>query len=214
MRIEHIVKNSDKKGALRQQLFQGLGINPDSAATDPSGPAAEVRDNDLRIVLATVLYRNGYSFREALIKVDEAYKETSLKTTRTPNIKLMPGIKDLIERAKEKSLKIGLATLDDRKNTLRDLKTLGLMNVFDAAVTVDMVKHHKPNPEMIQLLCRRLRVIPGHSAIVGDATADLIMGKNAGVALKIGICEDPAFTYRLEKYADAVITSFSEIDIV
>ncbi len=213
-RIEYIVKNSDRKEALREQLFRGLGINANSAATDPSGPSAEVRDNDLRIVLATVLYENGYAFREALSMVEEAYKETEFQSTRTPNINLMPGIKDLVERAKEKSVKIGLATLDDRKNTFRDLKTLGLTKAFDAAVTVDMVKHHKPNPEMIQNLCKRLHVIPSRTVIVGDATTDLIMGKNAGVALKIGICEDPTFAFRLEKYADVVIGSYSEINFI
>lgn len=212
-RVELIVKNNPHRDELRKRLFKALGIDPALGATDPSGPSAELRDKDLSLVLATALYEHGYSFREALEIVEEAYRKTEVQSTSTPMIRALPGVSELTQLAKAKSIKLGLATLDDKKNTLRDLKTLGMSKVFDAIVTVDMVKHHKPNPEMIETLCKQLGIRPSRAVIIGDSTGDLIMGRNAGVALTVGICDCPNFAFRLEKYADVVISSYSEMGI-
>ena len=45
----------------------------------------------------------------------------------------------------------------------------------------------KPAPDAILALCQALRTTPDRVAVIGDAPADMAMGRAAGVGLVIGV---------------------------
>jgi phosphoglycolate phosphatase-like HAD superfamily hydrolase len=64
---------------------------------------------------------------------------------------------------------------------LRELKTLGLDDVFGTVVCNEDVVYKKPHPEGLLLAMRRLDKRPEICCYVGDSPADMEMSKRAGM---------------------------------
>ena len=47
-------------------------------------------------------------------------------------------------------------------------------------VSANDVEHHKPHPEPVLLILKQLGVHAGEALVVGDASYDIMMGRNAG----------------------------------
>jgi phosphoglycolate phosphatase len=101
--------------------------------------------------------------------------------------------------------------MDRRAEVQSELTKLGVLDLFDATVTLDDITKHKPDPEMIETICSRLDISPIRTVMVGDIPADMLMGKNAGVALTVGYTENP--TQEIMTTADVVVSSYSEITV-
>ena len=76
--------------------------------------------------------------------------------------------------------RMAVATSDDRDPTERTLAALGVADAVEAMVCADDGIPVKPAPDMVLHLCATLGVEPGRTAVVGDSTADLRMGRAAG----------------------------------
>lgn len=96
------------------------------------------------------------------------------------NLRLFPETKEVLSLLKSKGLKLGLATNTPKKQALSLLEYLKLNAYFDAVAAGDEVNHGKPDPEMILLVCRKIKVKPKDSIYVGDSKADMLAGKAAG----------------------------------
>jgi len=91
---------------------------------------------------------------------------------------------------KEPNVKLGLVTSRSKKDAVRKLGSLGLLDYFDAIVTRDDVRSLKPSPEQIRLASEMLRVPVEACALVGDMPTDVHAAKEAGalaVAVSTGI---------------------------
>ena len=69
----------------------------------------------------------------------------------------------------------------------------------------------KPAADMIVHLCEALGVEPARTAIVGDSTADLLMGRAAGAGLVVGVLTGVGRLEDLAPHADAVIDSVADL---
>ena len=67
------------------------------------------------------------------------------------------------------------------------LAGLGVADLVDGVVCADDGFVVKPAPDMLRHLCATLDVPVGATAMVGDSTADLAMGRAAGVARCVGV---------------------------
>ena len=76
--------------------------------------------------------------------------------------------------------KLGIATNSSRL-TLDRSTTRNLRNRFDATITFSDVLRAKPDPEMLQIISRKLRVKPCECAFVGDSVMDIRAARNAGM---------------------------------
>ena len=47
-------------------------------------------------------------------------------------------------------------------------------------VSANDVQHHKPHPEPVQVILNQLNVLAEDAVVVGDASYDILMGRNAG----------------------------------
>ncbi|MBI2039828.1 HAD-IA family hydrolase [Candidatus Microgenomates bacterium] len=105
----------------------------------------------------------------------------SFQEERFHLIKSFPSIISVIRKLKNLGFKIGVVT-SRMKNTSKTLKASGMNeDLFDVIVTGDQVSNPKPHPEGVIIALKKLNIKPDNALMVGDATADIEMGKNAGV---------------------------------
>jgi pyrophosphatase PpaX len=105
-------------------------------------------------------------------------------------IKPYPHTKELLERWKDSGVKLCLFSSGYDRMITRNFTAAGIPNVwelFDAVITADAGLAHKPEPDAILELVRRVGSTPEDAVVVGDHAYDIIAGKRAHVGLKIGI---------------------------
>ncbi len=121
------------------------------------------------------------------------------------------GLHELLSHIREQGMKLGICT--NRGAGARDLlRQIGVLKDFDVVVTADDVKNHKPDPEGLLQALENIGVAAARAVMVGDTTADVGAGKNAGVAFTIGLTHGftSAETLR-EAGADYIADHLSEI---
>lgn len=95
-------------------------------------------------------------------------------------VKSFPSISEIIDKLKRLGFKLGIVT-SRYKNAHQTLEAAGIQNTFDVIITADDVTRSKPDPQGIFLALKSLKLKPNQALFVGDAKADIEMGKNAEV---------------------------------
>ena len=96
-------------------------------------------------------------------------------------IKLFPGMEELIRGLKEKNYKTGIVTSRLKQPTYEGLEVFGIEDQIDEIVTVEDTDKHKPDPEPARICLERLNSKPEESIMIGDSYFDMGCGKNAGM---------------------------------
>ena len=113
--------------------------------------------------------------------INEVEQVYNLKfRNRIKHVKLFPQSKKILEKLKNKKIKLGLITNSTRFITLTILNYFNLKKYFEVVVTMDDVKRRKPAPDMILKACKTLKVRPENTILVGDTMNDIIAGRRAG----------------------------------
>ncbi|MGH7319816.1 MAG: HAD family hydrolase, partial [Candidatus Rokuibacteriota bacterium] len=112
-----------------------------------------------------------------------------------------------LRRLRAAGARLAVATTDTTAQATRGLAALGVADLFDAILGADGVSRSKPHPEMVYRLCERVGIGPGETVVVGDAVADLLMAREAGVALAVGILTGVTPEADLAAHADVVVPS-------
>ena len=206
-RIELLWRYGDKS-ILESDVLAAIGFDPFTWEPDPSGPFMMRTD---RQALASMLTARGFSRDCAVELVTRCCREADHEVRRVDRAKLIPGVDEVLRKLKRSNVLLALATMDRRAEVQSELTKLGVLDLFDATVTLDDITKHKPDPEMIETICSRLDISPRRTVMVGDIPADMLMGKNAGVALTVGYTENP--TQGIMTTADVVVSSYSEITV-
>ncbi|MDN4595414.1 HAD family hydrolase [Polycladomyces subterraneus] len=93
----------------------------------------------------------------------------------------LPGVERLLQEAKAKGLKVGLASSSDREVILHRLTMLDLLSHFDCVCTADDVEYVKPDPALYLLAISRLGVRPEEAVAVEDSPNGALAAKRAGL---------------------------------
>ncbi len=104
-------------------------------------------------------------------------------TLNCKDLRLFPGMRDVLDFLKSKGIKIGVVTSKSMRGTKHSFEVVGLsFEDFDVVVTASDTKKHKPHPEPIFLALDRLKISPGDNVVfVGDSFNDVEAAWNAGV---------------------------------
>ena len=93
---------------------------------------------------------------------------------------LYDGVKETLEWLHGQGYVLGIAT-SRRWDTLQlFLRHFGILELFGAIATVEDVAHPKPAPDTVLYDLAKLNRRPEETLVVGDATYDILMGRNAG----------------------------------
>lgn len=93
----------------------------------------------------------------------------------------LPGVDEFIKIAKNKGLKLALATSADFIKMTINLRNIGLSEkTFDATVNGLEVKNKKPFPDIFLLAAQKLRLDASNCLVVEDAVSGVEAAKKAG----------------------------------
>lgn len=93
----------------------------------------------------------------------------------------LQGVRDFIERCRNKNLKLAVATSADEVKMRINLRETGLKEeLFDTLVNGLEVEHKKPHPEIYLLAAKRLGLKPAECLVVEDALSGMKAAKAAG----------------------------------
>lgn len=121
---------------------------------------------------------------------DLAHELDEVQGTILHYIRAYPHTLELLEKWKGTGVKLCLFTSGYSYMIDRNFAAAGIPNVrelFDEIITADDGLAHKPEPDAILELLRRVNVEPEDAIVVGDHAYDIIAGKRARLGLKIGI---------------------------
>ena len=92
-----------------------------------------------------------------------------------------PGVAALLEQLQRRGVRLAVWTGRDRVSAGWLLQHHGLARHFGAVVCGDDLPTHKPSPEGLREILRRLDVAAGETVFVGDADVDVLGGVSCGV---------------------------------
>ena len=94
---------------------------------------------------------------------------------------LFPGVLSTIEQLKHENKKVVLITSSERQVIDIALAHHELAEQFDLILTVNDVAAHKPDPEGILFVLKKLGLKKDQAVMIGDSDKDLGAARNAGV---------------------------------
>ena len=213
LRAEYLTNKLRLDNSLIGQLLGAMGIDGNSGLIKEEGP---VGYHPREIVInSTVEFLKHYNEEVTFTEISTMFMEVDIIQQEKDDykIKLLEGVKDCLQWLKEKEMYISVYTSDRRLNAEKILDKVGLGNLFDTVVGGDDVNAGKPDPEGFLKACNELDVNPNNSAYVGDTVSDMIMGKNGGAAMVVGL-ETGLFTSsELQKNTEYIYPSMIEFNV-
>jgi HAD superfamily hydrolase (TIGR01509 family) len=123
-------------------------------------------------------------------------------------VKLIPGTKRLLNKAKEKDIRCALGTSSSKKNVELTIKEFGLE--FDVIIAGEDIKFGKPNPETFLLAAQRLNILSEDCFVIGDTIFDIMAAKRAGMVAIGVLTGNTTRTQMKEAKADFIFENLLE----
>jgi HAD superfamily hydrolase (TIGR01509 family) len=129
----------------------------------------------------------------------------------TLQAKALPGIEPLLRNARERQLRIGVASNSENGWVEGGLRRLGLRDYVDTVVTRDMVVNPKPAPDIYLKTVQTLQVEPGNAVALEDSEPGCRAAKQAGLR---AIAIPNRFSERQDlTIADLVVKSATDLNL-
>jgi len=120
-----------------------------------------------------------------LIDFRQHYADSYMAMDVEPS-KLFDGVLESLETFRAEGYRMAVATGKARRGLDRVLKAHGWTDYFDATRAADETAS-KPDPLMLNEILEHCCVAPGKALMIGDASFDLLMARNAGMdAVAVG----------------------------
>jgi HAD superfamily hydrolase (TIGR01549 family) len=107
------------------------------------------------------------------------------------------GAQQTINDLKSRGYRLGVVSSGTECRVVREIKQLGLENVFEIVICNEQMTNKKPHPEGLETALRSLGCKCEHAAYVGDSPEDIEMGKCANM-LTVGVRSDYPTSWKLQ----------------
>ncbi len=125
--------------------------------------------------------------------------------------KPVAGAQETINELKRKGYRLGVVSSGTECRIVREMKQLGLENVFGITICNEQMTNKKPHPEGLETALRSLGCKCEHATYVGDSPEDIEMGRSANM-LTVGLRSDYPTSWKLESQRpDIFLNSFKEL---
>jgi HAD superfamily hydrolase (TIGR01509 family) len=124
---------------------------------------------------------------------------------------LMPGVRELLDTARDRGVRVGLGTGSSPSNLKRRLRRNGVFDRFDAIVTRDEVALGKPAPDIYLEVARRLGVSPGACLVLEDSVPGCEAALWAG--MRVIACPTVVTAHCLYPSGADVVTSLLHVSL-
>ena len=193
--------------AKSRRLLQLAGYDPVTHHLDPASPLACGTNRQIIGIWAKEL--GVPAAPEFVSRVEKMFHEIA-----TANAKPITDLKALFGRLHARGIAIGVATMDSTATARANLRDFGVTDLVDFVIGADAGHGIKPDPGMFLAFCAAKGFSPSEAAMVGDSVLDLMMGRNAGASLVVGVTSGVTPRPTLSPYADVVLDSIAEIETV
>lgn len=122
---------------------------------------------------------------------------------------ILPGVHELLHAAREKGIRLAVASSSTRDWVHGYLRTLGIFELFDVIHTAEDVQRVKPNPELYLLALESLGIAASEAVVFEDSPNGLKAAKAAGIRCVI-VPNEVTRNLEFTKY-DLRLTSLAEI---
>jgi phosphoglycolate phosphatase len=185
-----------------QEFLQRIGWDAVTGRIRPETPLAIATVDEMRAVLAMMLYEQGLGWTVATTTARTAVAEPTI----VPSPALCP-LQPLFEYLRTNNVKIAVVTNDDHAGVVRDLEPAGVLSYIDMIIGGDAGIPIKPAPAAVLAVVAETGVPVERTVVVGDSLADLLMGRAANVGLTIGVLGGSGTREVLAPFADVMVTS-------
>jgi phosphoglycolate phosphatase len=192
---------------LQGTIFGLMGVDAASGRIDPHGLLAATPMSRLRELVVEALIEEGIAPTTAGAAVSRAWNPPDPVDLAHPTTDLGR----LLDRLAERGIRAAVATSDDREPTERTLGALGIVDRIEALACADDGHPGKPAPDSVHRISAALGVPADRILVVGDAPADLRMGRAANVRRVVGVLSGVGDRATLEPLADLVLASIAEL---
>ncbi|MCP8615840.1 HAD family hydrolase [Salirhabdus salicampi] len=206
--IDKIVHKTDIS-CNKETYANALGFSYEERTWDPKGPLAIGSLQDIISILSRELYSNGVPWNDAFKLVNDSYQEVESDFNWHDSVKAIRGLRDFLQQASNRSIKMGVVTSDNYDRARHQLKLLEIDHYFSAIVGHDSVEQGKPFPEMVKVACKRMDVKPERTIVIGDSNGDMLLGRNAKSLSSIGIVSKEGQSTDHLINADAIIRDYT-----
>ncbi len=149
----------------------------------------------------------GESVDRAAIRARRTQRELELQKSE----EVMPGVLDLIAEAKERNLRLGVASSSDRNWVLGHLTKLGLHTNFESIRCADDVSNTKPSPDLYLAVLNDMGLQPHQAIAFEDSLHGVEAVKRAGIFC---VAVPNNVTHHLPMpEADLTVSSLSEMEL-
>ena len=191
-----------------QTLAECLGVGVDSIV--PGAPAAVKTESELLTIALDHLVGRGWSAEQAIMSIGVGIDSASFGPLQ-PLGAVGPTIETLAA-----GNRIGVATSDNRSNTIEELELLGVAHHVSGIRCGDDGGPVKPDPEVLWGLAREWGVEPNRLLFVGDSVQDLETARAAGTSFVAVVANPLPADHRhhpspAAMEADAWMTTISEL---
>jgi phosphoglycolate phosphatase-like HAD superfamily hydrolase len=192
---------------VREVLCEAMGYDQANKKVLAHGKLAATPMSQLYRLTVEVMQSNGLSAEKAELAVEKGW------CIPDPVVlaKQFTDTRELFGRLHGKGIKIGIATTDDRAPTQAMIEAFDIEEYISTMVCADDGIKAKPAPDMVLTICQRMGIEPSQVMVVGDTTADLKMGRAAGVGLVVGVLSGVSSARDLISYADVLIESVDDL---
>ena len=198
---------------IRRAIGLAAGYDEKTKTISPAGPLATGTRTETVAAAAKALSKHGMAMDKALKIAKQAFLEADQELSLADLIKPADGLIPVLSSLYLHGLIIACLTNDEHRRAQSILEFLKIATFFQLILGGDEVNRPKPDPEMIEVACQSLGLLPEQTVYIGDTVADMIMAKKVGAGLAVGVLGGAANESLLSAEADIVIPNLEAISI-
>lgn len=141
----------------------------------------------------------------------EDWRDVTLDYMRENGMPLRPFAAEALRSLKERGYLLALCTSNTYEVTMAYLHIAGWDDVFDQVVTIEMVEHGKPAPDVYRKAAELLHVSPDECVGIEDSPNGLRAVRSAGM-LSIMVPDRAPFSPDLAPYVDICLDSLEQLE--
>lgn len=192
---------------VREKLFETMGYDWIQRSVKSKGALCCTPMGELNQLAVKLLIDEGMSEEKAAAIINEVWSLPDPVTLSRP----LGDISGIFQTIKEMNMKIGVCTTDNREPTLETLEHMGVLDMVDCMSCGDDGLPSKPNAEQIWTMCNKVGVAPHNTIMVGDTNTDMMLGRNSGCGLSIGVLGGASSLEDLSVDADILVPNLQKV---
>ncbi|HWI48432.1 MAG TPA: HAD family phosphatase [Rummeliibacillus sp.] len=194
-------------------FLTAIGVSEDGKRIDPKSPLAIGSIKEAEIITAWQLYEMDVPWNDAIVISSKAIQYANQLQNQSELIQPIAGVRETLEFLRNRGIQLGVLTADDTEKAKKHLHAVGLNKYFSFILGSDLVDQGKPFPDIAYLASEKWCFQLEKTIMIGDSNGDMQLGKNAGMALSIGILPNDEVDKSYLPDADVIIDHY-DVDVI